>query len=375
LAATLIALPGIASANDGFASTAYPVEIQGTPESEESLSLGYGSFACSGNLLSGELSAASEELPLYAEGSVCSQFGEAASMEMKGCRYELRPETNAAVIGPAGCGPIRIPLPSCTIKIGPQTLPATYANTGKGTVSVSISTTSLQFTREKGYACSAGTFSNGHYDASWNLSAGSQELRVEDIAVGVLVTGKESAEPSAQPQVAAESYTSRLLGDQSEAYGLRFQGTGGVLAECQSAQFSKELTAAAKDLAVKTSLGGCRTLGLATTVKMNSCGYEFHVLNAGPPYAASIDVDCSVAGDGIEFDNPFCNVKIPAQSGLTGISLTNTGEGVNRGFSMVLNAKNAQYTVQKKNFLCQASGGSYSNGSFVGTVNWRGTKH
>lgn len=378
----LISFPAVATAESGFEADEYPAFVEGDPgATAQYFSLGGYTYTCGGSLLQAELYAPVETLLTEVGSSTCGLFSYKGPMEMNGCRYELHPETETFDIGPPGCGPIKLAIKACEASIPAQTgLAASYSNTGSGaesTVIVKAEASGVKYTQGWDVLCGESTGSNGVYTAQWELGAinevGEQNgLRVEDFAVGVELAGEESEVPAEQPQVEAEAYPVRLLGEQVKSSEWTFDKAG---LTCKSIEMWANLTQDTSSFASDFSGEDCTAVyGSKAGVNMNSCSYEYHVANSGPPYEGSMDVDCVNPGDAVEISTFPCTIKIPAQEGLNGIDLGNAGEGTNAKVTMDLAIEDAEYTIEKNNFLCPYAAGSFTDGEFFGELTWRGLK-
>ena len=114
------------------------------------------------------------------------------------------------------------------------------------------------------------------------------------------------------------------------------------------------MSEAARQLPLAIDYGGCSAGEegeLGASVEMNSCHYTLSVDNAGPPYAGSLGVACDEAGDAIEFradegGAQACTAKVGPQAARGGLTLSNTGEGPQRGFALGGAAEGVEYEVE-----------------------------
>ncbi len=105
------------------------------------------------------------------------------------------------------------------------------------------------------------------------------------------------------------------------------------------------------------------------TITANGCETIATVSNEGPPYVGKFGVKCP-AGKSFEVHGKFCSVAIPAQTGLTGISYGNTGEGKNRAVQVTFNVSGLKYTLSgPEPEFCN---GTYENGTYTGTTTLNG---
>jgi subtilisin family serine protease len=167
------------------------------------------------------------------------------------------------------------------------------------------------------------------------------------------------------PLVEAEKYPATISGVQGTVN--QFTLTSGN-AKCTSLQFSASISTATAELPLQPLYSGCKAFGVSGTFSMNSCRYVLHVLNVGPPYAASMDISCAQEGSGIVISSSFCSATIPAQSGLSAVTLANLGSESAREASVTFNLAGLKYTEGQG---C-ASPGTHTNGTYTGTASLHG---
>ncbi|HYJ22315.1 MAG TPA: hypothetical protein VEW07_09870 [Solirubrobacterales bacterium] len=190
--------------------------------------------------------------------------------------------------------------------------------------------------------------------------------------VGVYVNGKESAEESKQPKLEAESYPVVLSGTEDTAHAF---GTKLGQWSCAVAEFDHGQSAATAVQVLWMSYYQCTPpLGVMKAINPNGCEYVLHVANAGPPYQGSLDMSCP-AGKSYELVMASgvntCTIAIPSQTGLKGVNLTNVGSGSARGVQVAFEVTGMSYSLLGPKLLCQA--GSYTNGTYTGTMTLRGS--
>lgn len=279
---------------------------------------------------------------------------------MNGCKFRFWPGSqNLVDIGPAGCGPMTYELPTCTLQISSQSFPATFTNVGSGStgeVTASVASKFSYVQKKVGaQTCKDGEAGTGNFFGAWNFKATNEAkaqigLRANDkFPVGLFVEGEESAEESKQPEFATDSSLPlpvAVEGTEKKTHEFKSQEwSKGTLLTCSWSSFSGVLPLGSSqvDLSAtyKTEADYCNGLYGYARVIMNSCTWDVRLLNAGPPYTGEADIDCA-EGDVMEIRTEgifglTCIAEIPEQSGFTGVSLTNTGEGNGRKVTVGFN--------------------------------------
>lgn len=388
LTLTAVGGAGSASASADFAADAYPVTLTGVGSQPAYFDFSGGGFTCNESTLAGSLASQSNAAIATPTSTGCTSFGSTVVFATNGCQLSLDPQAETASgtfsgnieIGPWGCGPMTVSLPfACKVSIGAQSgIKATFQNEGSGTkaaVSVKVSTSTLKYTQSG--ACGSGTFSNGGWTGDWKLTgtSGGSSVGIRavdvDLASGLYMAGKASENPAEQPRLEAEDYPADVAGSQNAGDQLVFSANTGT-ASCEKVAFSASLVSQTTALPLSAQSSGCVAFGLYNVpITMNSCKYEFNVLNAGPPYTGTMDVACSKPGDVIEIKAPGCKVTIGAQEGLGGVTFSNSGTtGSDRRVVVDLDVKGIKYTEVAPLFPICASpkGGTFQNGALSGSL-------
>jgi hypothetical protein len=185
---------------------------------------------------------------------------------------------------------------------------------------------------------------------------------------GIYVAGEKSEEKAKQPRLEAESYPTVLFGEGSTKH--TFTTKLGAWS-CSQSQFYGELTGATAALLLTQSYFFCLPPGGAMPfIRWNGCQFVAHVENAGPPYTGQLEISCP-AGKVYELESYYsstktnCIVKIPAQTGLNGVSFTNVGTGKTRGVEVNFNVSKFKYSLSGSAFFCK---GEYEDGAYTGTM-------
>ncbi|MDX6634326.1 MAG: hypothetical protein QOF06_529 [Solirubrobacterales bacterium] len=366
LTATVLVSAGLgaASASAAFEAEGYPTQLLGEGTSSQTFVLGSKTLNCTGTY-SGTASSASETLSLVPNYWNCQFVGEEseAKITTNGCNYTYDSSGSVSIAG-ASCGGISIAFAFCTVTLPAQSglQSATYTNQGSGTGrTIKIENWLSGVTYNASGTCGGvggpGSHTNGSIVAPISVrgeKAGSPN--------GVFTTARHV------PRFEAEKYPASISGPIANSSETLFATPAWSLS-CTSSTLSGNLAAATKDLSLGQSTSGCHSSGsieLQGTVSMNTCNYVVHAANAGPPYSGTLEVDCSTPGDSIKIALTFCTVTIPEQSGLSGVSLTNSGSGSSRQVTAQLSVSNVTYT--EKGFACTAgsTGGTFTNGVLGG---------
>lgn len=159
----------------------------------------------------------------------------------------------------------------------------------------------------------------------------------------------------------AEEYPVTVTGTQTAKHEFKFQ-TGTVA--CAKATFDGTLEEASETLTVSADYKECKTPNGGVSVKMNSCDFLLHAGETleNDRVDGSLDVQCDVEGDEIEFHEPAngCTIKIPAQEGLGTIVYTN--KKMAKDFEMDINLTEMTYTQNEK---CNMQG-TFEDGQYLG---------
>jgi hypothetical protein len=171
---------------------------------------------------------------------------------------------------------------------------------------------------------------------------------------------------------------------QTGAFSDAFQVTSGKTAlRCQSANGEGTSTTgddATVTLAVIYS-SNCSAAEIqnTATVEPTSCHFRFHVTgkHTEHEYTGTADVFCTTPGDSIHVTiwtstnhsgAPTCEITIPEQNGINGITYTNITGGAKKTIQVDINATNVTTNMTKGGILCgESTGVTATTGTFVGT--------
>jgi hypothetical protein len=198
------------------------------------------------------------------------------------------------------------------------------------------------------------------------------------MAVAALaLTAVAASAAQAAPAFHVETAPATITGEQTTAQEF---GTNSGVVTCSGATFHGTSTVTETTTQeVTPTYTGCKAFGfLSSTVEPNGCGYLFHLVAGGvSPYPATVDVVCP-SGKAITVKSVFtnCVITVGAQTGLEGVTFTNTGTKTTRDLDVsltltneVINGKevnNAKITYTQTGSNCAGGEGTFTNGSMKG---------
>jgi hypothetical protein len=193
-----------------------------------------------------------------------------------------------------------------------------------------------------------------------------------------------SAAWGTHPQFTAGEYPAILDGTQTKV--LVFNREGRTVT-CSTAEFDAELTKADTALTVEPTYSGCHSniplVGVVpATVTMNGCDYVLHVVEGKEPGvpAATVDLECP-EGKEIEVhvytnhtnhtkNTSLCTFKIPEQTGLSSVDLTNKA-GTPEDVEADIDLSKITSSVTPSNVVC---GNSHdATGTLTGSATFEAT--
>jgi hypothetical protein len=391
---------GVSSASaSGITFDEYPATAKGQESTTHTFGFPGGvSVTCNFKGFGGSATGASETLATTVEPGACSSTSESSiTLKMNGCGFVYHPNVGAGSfeIGPAGCGSVTLEGANCTRSFAAQTgLAASFANEGTGSkavVRITDEVTSLKYTVTKGLKALCGSEGTAKLTGSWILSGynvgGVQTGAhvVSKLPVGFFLTGKESGEEAAQPKFAAEEYPVGVAGAQKPGAEHVLTFPGGRTVKCNGVDSTSQVSGPTTQLSLDMTYSGCTGTFLGAqryaVVRPKSCDYILHALNAGPPYSGALDIACNQPGDAMVVDvyksmeakELLCSYTLSPQSGLSGISLGNVGEGSGRRVEVGFGLAGLAYTrVSGTQGNCGA--GATGVATYVGTSTLTGGK-
>lgn len=198
--------------------------------------------------------------------------------------------------------------------------------------------------------------------------------------VGFYLAGQESEDPEEQPRFEGEAFPTYVANDQTDEYEYVF--TSGTLT-CPG-DYSGELPSASAQLTLRpiynfTSCVFVSSFGTqhGVTISSNECKHRADVLNSGPPYVGQFGVTCPsespyvfniLTMDGTEVR---CMIEIPAQTGLSELSFSNTGEGEGRAVETTFDVSGLEYTLTPVTSSLGCSG-THEDGTYTGGTTLEG---
>lgn len=279
-------------------------------------------------------------------------------LRTNGCEYTFHPAPSGQdfkgtfTIGPPGCGPFELEngLYNCNWYIDPSKgfEAVAYFHNKEGSADVFTEATELDWWGETG--CNMWG-ENAKLFLAWNVVSGDEEYEptdlqvVEELPLGLYLTGTESEKESEQPRFEAETYPLAISGDGFAT----FSTSDGGKIFCEEAVLHGSMAGKGKQLSIQPTYGKCGTTPAgggtyATSAVMNGCDYLMELQNADSPYSASFDIRCP-EGKKVEYrlNNPPCVIVMEPQSGLEGVAVANVGSGVNRRVDLTASIEGVQY--------------------------------
>lgn len=183
-------------------------------------------------------------------------------------------------------------------------------------------------------------------------------LGVATAAALCLIAISASAAQASQFHTQGSKYPAAITGVQTAAQTMRFHVVSGNPNEfkCNTLSLSGTLAAASSTLTVHPTYGGeCKLFGAAAVINTANCDYVFHTgaETAMDKYAGTMDIECS-AGGSISIVSNACEITIPPQNGLTGITFVDlTAEGA---VTVEFQIGAFSYTVVKDGAGCPLTG-------------------
>jgi hypothetical protein len=247
----------------------------------------------------------------------------------------------------------------------------------------------------KGLKALCGSESTAKLTGSWILSgynAGGVQTGthvVSKLPVGFFLVGKESGEEAAQPKFAAEEYPVQVAGAQKPGAEHVLTFPGGRTVKCTGVDSTSQVSGASAQLSLSATYSGCAGTFLGAqryaVVRTKSCDYLINALNAGPPYTGTMDIACKQPGDAVRVEvykgteagqpesNLLCVYTLSPQSALSGIGLSNLGEGSGRQVEVGFNLASLAYSrVSGTQGNCGASASGVA--TYVGSSTLTGGK-
>jgi hypothetical protein len=191
--------------------------------------------------------------------------------------------------------------------------------------------------------------------------------------LALALTGVAPSGAAARTEFEAAEYIAAISGEQVGAHELTLEGE--VKVKCSHVTFSGELAERSEALTVTPSFSECTALGLAATVKANSCQY---VLEGGKETAehqleGTTDVSCPTGQNIVVLaDAEKCEAKIGTQTGLSAVTIHSENEATPANIKAEQKLSSIHYTVSKDEGACPFVGtGEKTNGSLTATSTFK----
>jgi hypothetical protein len=195
--------------------------------------------------------------------------------------------------------------------------------------------------------------------------------RLRTLALALAATsalGAVSATGASAGTFKADSYPARITGEQTTQ--IVFTGVVGSW-KCNGLNMQGELSAESSSLNLTPSYSECSWAGIAATVNMEGCTYEY---TAGSTIEgnenkiqATMDVRCPTGKEIKLTLTNNCTIRIPEQSGLGSVTLENKLATEPMDVDLQLNVSGMTYRVEHGNFCPNTpADGTYNNGTLKG---------
>jgi hypothetical protein len=372
-AATVLTGAGTAAAAQ-FRADQYPMSFAGSTQSEMKISVDKGLVRCTSTTLSGAEASASEELALVPVFSGCVAFGFPATVKVNSCSYVLHSTNDSAPLSGSldvACGKVGDAFEvsnagnNCVVSIPAQNGLGTVALSNEGTnrsraITATLNIGNLQY-GQSGASCKAGSFSTGTVKGSYVLNGVNEQL-----PHGVYVASKQQDDLA---QFRTERTPALLAGGLIGE--LRLTTDTGVQ-NCTTARLASGPTSTTADMRVSSEIEGCHWFGFTNTATTTGCDFVFYTTTSAVS-AGAMSIVCT-SGSEIVIQGPpagiNCQIRIPAQSGLSSVMFKNVGSGAGRSVNVELGLIGGlRYTEVGTG--C-ASPGSHTDGGLQGTVQIKG---
>jgi hypothetical protein len=139
--------------------------------------------------------------------------------------------------------------------------------------------------------------------------------------------------------------------------------------KCTGATFKGTGLKTTKSIELEPAYTGCTAFGVAAEVTPNGCKYKFEVTGTTSPYVVATSVVCASGGKITVKPKAGalnCTVKVGAQTGLTGVTVTNSETAEPTDINALVNVHNITYTEEGTE--CAGTGaatGVYEGGATI----------
>ncbi len=198
------------------------------------------------------------------------------------------------------------------------------------------------------------------------------KVLVLGLVAALALTAVAASSASAFTKFKADTGTTSFKGSQAgtakfvtnagtiECTGGTFRGMVTSGSETETVETSDSTAAAGETEAGKKGIeySGCTFFIFGVSVKNNGCQYKFHA-SSGQVDIVSGGGTCST--EGITFEGLGCKVHVRPQTGLSGVTYTNSGSGTGKSVTVHPNpVTGITYTAEG----CPSGNGTASNGTY-----------
>lgn len=195
--------------------------------------------------------------------------------------------------------------------------------------------------------------------------------RLRAIALTLTVSfafGAVAASAASAGSFKADSYPARITGAQTTQ--VLFNGVVGTW-KCNGLNMQGELSKESSSLNLTPLYTECSWAGVAATINMEGCTYEYTAGNtvegSENKIQATMDVKCPAGKEMKLTLANNCTIRIPEQNGLNSVTLENTLALEPMAVDLQLNVTGMTYKVEHGTFCPNSpADGTYNNGSLKG---------
>jgi hypothetical protein len=195
-------------------------------------------------------------------------------------------------------------------------------------------------------------------------------FRISAALLACLAVGAVTASAASAGTFKADSYPAQITGEQTTQ--VLFAGVVGTW-KCNGLTVQGELKSESSSLNLAPVYTECSWAGVAATVNMEGCTYEFTagktVEGSESKVQATMDIRCP-AGKEVKLTlSNSCTIRIPEQTELGSVTAENTLATEPMGVDLQLNLSGITYKVVNGLFCPNSpASGTYNNGTLKGTV-------
>lgn len=195
-----------------------------------------------------------------------------------------------------------------------------------------------------------------------------RRLRITAALVACLAIGAVTASAASAGTFKAESYPAQITGEQTTQ--VLFAGVVGTW-KCTGLTVQGELKSESSSLNLAPTYTGCSWAGVAATINMEGCTYEFtagKTVEGSENVQATMDVRCPAGKEAKLTLANGCTIRIPEQTELGSVTAENTATAP-MGVDLQLNLSGIAYKIVNGSFCPNSpADGTYNNGTLKGAV-------